>query len=188
MAVRVLLLLTTLAVLYSCGQASSPVEEQEEPASADQAQFPGPRPEKPTLEIATLYVAGANGGPYKVSWTIWTPKGRVHHEFRGTGVIKEEPTAYHINLDGFQSDRDEGFFLGHDDIDMEATKTKPWEGELVIVLKVNDTLVDCGTTRNTHPRGSFAGVKFVDGVDLEFDADSRKDYKEEVVCADRLES
>ena len=182
MAVRVLLLLTTLAVLYSCGQASSPVEEQEEPASADQAQFPGPRPEKPTLETATLYVAGANGGPYKVSWTVWTPKGRVHHEFRGTGVIKEEPTAYHINLDGFQSDRDEGFFLGHDDIVMEATKTKPWEGELVIVLKVNDTLVQCDTMRETSPR-DYPG-----DVSIAFDADSRKDYKKQAVCTNRLES
>ena len=161
------------------GGESAKKEERRE--GADQAQFPDP-PEKPTLETATLYVAGSAGGPYKVSWTVWTPKGSVHREFRGTGVIKDEPTAYHIALDGFRSDRNKGFFLGHSDIDMEATKTEPWKGELVIVLKANDTLVQCHTIQTTSPSD------YPSRAEIEFDADSRKDYEKQAVCGRRLDS
>jgi hypothetical protein len=101
------------------------------------------------------------------------------HEFRETGVIKDEPTAYPIDLEGFRSDRKKEFFVANEDIDMEATKTEAWKGVLVIVLKVNGTLVECATMHETHPRAG--------GVSMEFDADSRKDYNEKAVCADRLE-
>lgn len=55
-------------------------------------------------------------------------------------------------------------------------------GALVIVLKVNDTLVACQTMRETYPRDN------PNGVSIGFDADSRKDYKKKAACADRLES
>jgi hypothetical protein len=179
MAVRVLLLVAAFAVLYGCGQASSPVEKKE---TQDQAQPAEPKP-KPTLENATLYVAGSNGGPYKVSWTVWTPKLKVLHKFRGTGVIKDEPTAYPINIEGFVSNRNDVFFLAYDDIDIEVTKTEPWKGELVMVLKVNDTLVECKTMEKTYPRHAYSWEGSIG-----FDADSRKDYKEQAGCANRLES
>jgi hypothetical protein len=65
---------------------------------------------------------------------------------------------------------------------MEATKTEPWKGELVIVLKVNDTLVECDTMRENSAR------QYPGDASFEFDADSRKDYKEEGGCANRLDS
>ncbi len=147
----------------------------------DEARAPEPIPEKPTLEAATLYVAGSNGGSYKVGWTVWTPNGEVLHEGRETGVIKEEPTAYPIDLEGFRSDRNE-FFLGTDDINIEAVKTEPWEGALVLVLEANDTpLVECDTIEETYPGKS-------DPAYIDFDADNREDYKEEYYkCASELE-
>ena len=181
MAVRVLLVVAAaFVVLYGCGQANSPVEKQEK---QDQAQPVGPKPPKPTLETATLYVAGSNGGPYKVSWTVWTPKLNELHKFRGTGVIKDEPTAYPINLEGFVSNRNDVFFLAYDEIDMEVTKTEPWKGKLVMVLKVNDTLVECKTIKKTYPRDTYHWEGSIG-----FDADSRKDYKEQAGCANRLDS
>jgi hypothetical protein len=185
MVVRVLVVLTAVAVLYSCGQASAPAEKQEKqekPEGAEPAEFPGPSPEKPTLESATLYVVGSDGGPYKVSWTVWTPKGSVHRKFRGTGVIKAEPTAYQIALDGFRSDRNKGFFLGHDDIVMAEEETEPWKGQLVIVLKVNDTLVQCHTIETTSPSD------YPSRASIKFDADSRKDYKKQANCGRRLDA
>jgi hypothetical protein len=176
MAIRVLLVAAALVVLYGCGQASSPVEKQ------DQAQPVEPKP-KPTLENATLYVAGSNGGPYKVSWTVWTPKLKELHKFRGTGVIKDEPTAYPINLQGFVSNRNDVFFPAYDDIDMEVTKTEPWKGKLVMVLKVNDTLVECKTMEKTYPRHTYSWEGSIG-----FDPDVRKDYEEQAGCSNRLES
>jgi hypothetical protein len=90
--------------------------------------------------------------------------------------------AYRIDLEGFQSDRNEGFFLGHDDIEMEATKTEPWKGELIIVLEANDTLVQCDAMRETSPR-DYPG-----DASIAFDADTRKDYEEQAGCAKSLES
>jgi hypothetical protein len=181
MAVRVLLVLTAFALLYSCGQASSPAEKQEEREGADQALPPDPNP-KPTLETAALYVAGSNGGPYKVSWSVRAPNEKALREFRGTGVIKDEPTAYPINLKGFTSDRSDASLVG-DDIQIEVAKTEPWEGELVFVLEVNHTLVECKTIDKTYPRRAYIWES-----SIYFDADSREDYKEMAVCQNRLES
>jgi hypothetical protein len=172
----VLLALVGLIALYTLMGCAAPDQAQPDQRQPDQAQ---PLGEKPTLETATLYVAGSNGGAYKVSWFVWTPKGDVLHKGRKTAVIKEEPTAYSIDLEGFSSDRNKGFFLGNEEIDVEANKTEPWKGVLVIVLIANDTLVECETMRETHPRAG--------GIDFEFDADSRKDYKEKAACADVLE-
>jgi hypothetical protein len=197
MTVRVLLV-AALVALYGCGQASSPVEKQEEAKDADQAQL-DPIPENPTLESATFYITGSNGGPYKVSWTVWTAKYRVQkhgreagakkvvkdqvlREGRATGIIKDEPTAYPINLEGFKSDLNDVFFLGYEDLEMRATKLEPWEGRLVLVLEVNDVLVACDTMRETASRGGYHEVA------IEFDADLRKDYKEQRGCANSLGS
>jgi hypothetical protein len=180
--VRVLVVvLAAFAVLYSCGQASVPAEKQEKPEGADPAQFRDPS-EKPTLETATLYVAGSDGGPYKVSWTVWTPKGSVHREFRGTGVIKADPASYNIALDGFESDRNKGFFLGHPDVEMEAEKTEPWKVDLVVVLKANGILVQCHRIQTTSPND------YPSRAEIDFDADSRKDYKKQAICGRRLDA
>jgi hypothetical protein len=135
----------------------------------DEARAPDPRPEKPTLETATLYVSGSNGGSYKVSATVWTPKGEVLWEGRATGAIEEEPTAYPIDLEGFKNNRQE-FFLSPADINIEAGKTQPWEGDLAIVLKVNGTLVECDTIEETYPGKS-------DPAYIDFDADNRENYE-----------
>jgi hypothetical protein len=74
------------------------------------------------------------------------------------------------------------FFLGYEGLDIEAAKTEPWKSELVIVLEVNDVLVECETLRETYPRGNYHRVS------IEFDADSRKDYKKQAACVNRLES
>jgi hypothetical protein len=186
MAVRLLLVLITFVVLYGCGAASSPAEKQEKKEKQDQAQPADPKP-KPTLETATLYVAGSNGGTYEVYWKVFSLNDRGRdaelHRFRGTGVIKDEPTAYPINLEGFTSDRNDVFFLGQKDIDMEVTKTEPWKSKLVIVLKVNDTLVECKTMDRTYPQNAYSWEG-----SIAFDADSRKDYKEQAGCANRLEA
>jgi len=53
MSVRVLLVLSVLAVLYGCGQASSPAERQEQPAGT----------EKATAEATTPSGSGTTVGP-----------------------------------------------------------------------------------------------------------------------------
>ena len=176
-----LALFCLIALCTFIGCTAPPDDPQRDQRQADQAQPVDPKA-VPTLETATLYVAGSNGGPYKVSWTVWTPKGSVQHEFRGTGIIKDEPTAYPIDLEGFRTDSNKGFFLGYDDIDMEATKTERWKGELVLLLKVNDTLVECDTMRENSAR------QYPGDASFGFDPDSRKDYKEEGGCANRLDS
>ena len=145
------------------------------PDSSDKAQPPEPKPKKPTLESATLYVSGANGEPYKVSWTVDTPKGDTLHEHQATGVIKDEPTAYPIDLEGFRRDHNENAFMSGD-LYMEATKTEPWQGDLNIVLEVNDTLVECETMSETHPEGGS------EVASLGFDADSGEAYSEDFMC------
>jgi len=72
--------------------------------------------------------------------------------------------------------------LGQEDIDMEAEKTEPWKGELVIVLKANDTLVQCHTIQTTSPSD------YPSRAEIEFDVDSRKDYEKQAVCESRLDS
>ncbi len=52
MAVRVLLVLTTFAVLYGCGQASSPVEKQEKQGGVEQAK-PEPVASKECSDFAS---------------------------------------------------------------------------------------------------------------------------------------
>jgi hypothetical protein len=47
MAVRVLLVLAALALLYGCGQTSSPVEKQDKQQGVEQAE-PAPEPTTPT--------------------------------------------------------------------------------------------------------------------------------------------
>jgi hypothetical protein len=74
------------------------------------------------------------------------------------------------------------FFLGYEDLEMRATKLEPWEGRLVLVLEVNDVLVACNTMRETASRGGYHEVA------IEFDADLRKDYKEQRGCANSLGS
>jgi hypothetical protein len=64
---------------------------------------------------------------------------------------------------------------------MEATKTEPWKGELVLVLKVNDTLVECDTRSTNSPR------HYPGDASIEFDPDSWKDYKKEAHCKNRLD-
>jgi hypothetical protein len=154
------------------------------PDPPDKALPPKPKPKTPTLQTATLYVAGANGGPYKVSWWVRTPNGVMKEEptDQATGVIKEEPAAYPIDLEGFTSDQHGcgGFICG--DIDMEATKTEPWQGDLVVGLKVNGTLVECDTTSDTYPRHD------PDGASIDFDPDNQEEYIEDAQCERDLET
>jgi len=108
----------------------------------DEANAPEPKPSKPELEEAEVLVTGDDGGAYRVSYVIWTPDGEALWRERATGVIESEPHTYPINLDGFKSNGND-FFLSTDDIEIEAGKTERWDGDLMVVLKVNDEVVEC---------------------------------------------
>jgi hypothetical protein len=76
MAVRVLLVLSALAVLYGCGQASSPAERQEQAAGA----------EKAAAEAATSSAGGTAVGPVFAKVDL-EPVG--DSTTRGTAVFKK---------------------------------------------------------------------------------------------------
>lgn len=116
------------------------------------------------MEEAEVLVTGDDGGTYRVSYVIWTPDGEALRRERATGVIESEPHTYPINLDGFKSNGND-FFLSTDDIEIEAGKTERWEGDLMVVLRANDEVVECV---NNHI--------------MWFDADNRQHFDGDFGC------
>jgi hypothetical protein len=64
MAIRVLWVLVAFAVVYGCGQASSPVEQQEKQGGVEEAKpkEPTPEPTEPTQQVVgNMPIAGIVG-------------------------------------------------------------------------------------------------------------------------------
>ena len=141
----------------------------------DTADAPEPEPGKPELKTATAYITGDDGGPFGVSYTVWTPDGDVGKRMRENGVIESDPTAYSVDLSGFESDGNE-FFLGTEDISVEARKTKSWEGDLTILLEVNNKIVACDTMSEVASTESYLRAS------ISFDADEPEHYEGDFVC------
>ena len=132
-------------------------------------------PERLELEEATVWVTGDDGGAYEVIWRVHTPDGDYFKEGGGTGVIEASPTAYPVDLDGFRSDGN-SFALGVEDLDVEASKPEPWEGDLTILLEVNGTIVACATTSDVKTTKHWHKASFW------FDADDPEHYEGDLVC------
>ncbi len=137
---------------------------------------PEPKSEKPNLEKATVQITGDDGGTFdlSISHFVQKPGGGIKKKMKEltyTGEIEPDPNTYPVDLSKFESNGDNDFLGG--DIDIEAKKTKPWEGDLIVLLEVNDTIVECESISETEPDydASFS-----------FDADEPMDYEGDFFC------
>jgi hypothetical protein len=104
---------------------------------------------------------------------VWPPGRFIGEKEKVTGVIKPDPIPYHLNLNtidaSYSADGDAT------DIDIEARKTQPWEGNPAIVLEVNNEIVECAGTGDTKP-GGFSNPE------ISFDGADQEDYKRDLRC------
>jgi hypothetical protein len=91
-AARVLLVLAALAVLYGCGQASSPVERQEKKVDVEQAEAEPPSEPGPSKDCADFY-GPQDAGIYFDDEATASEKKVLDSD--GDGVACEEPSAPH---------------------------------------------------------------------------------------------
>jgi hypothetical protein len=149
----VLVVAVLLTALYGCGQTSSPAEKREQKAGVEQTQQPettiGPPRDK--ADAAEVYVTGASGGDYWISW--YDDTGDVKEVRRRPGTIVRDPEPYRIDISKAPTDGDDVLFV-------VAGKRTAWEGGLALVLKVGAKFRDCFSNDATDPANSEVQVLF----------------------------
>jgi hypothetical protein len=147
----VLVVAVLLTALYGCGQTSSPAEKREQKAGVEQTQQPettiGPPRDK--ADAAEVYVTGASGGDYWISW--YDDTGDVKEVRRRPGTIVRDPEPYRIDISKAPTDGDDVLFV-------VAGKRTAWEGDLALVLKVGAKFRDCFSNDATDPANSEVQV------------------------------
>jgi hypothetical protein len=139
----VVVLAVLLAALYGCG---SPLGGQEaktvEPPPVDES------------NVAEIYVLGASGGEYWISWHDDT--GDVAEVHRKHGTVVEDPKPYRVDISEAPTD-------GSDTLFVDAGKRTMWEGDLSLVLKVGGKFRDCYSISETDPAIAETYVRWTVG-------------------------
>ena len=133
---------------------------------------PDPKPEKPKVQTATVHVTGDDGGAFEVSISRLATHSEVLEgvgEMKYTGNIESKPRTYPVDFSKFESDRDRSF-------EIKARKTRRWEGDLSVILEVNETPVECVTIRGTVP------PEYSYDYEIDFDPDEPEDYEGDFGC------
>lgn len=139
----------------------------------DSADELAPKPPKPELKDARVYVTGDDGGAFRISYAIWDPEalGEATRQKKVSGVIGSEPQYLPLEVSGFRSDRNNQPIGDDEDIQVRVRKAGHWQGEVVGILEVNEKVVDC--TR--HNQGLSNGI-------MSFDADDPQEYERDNIC------
>jgi hypothetical protein len=130
----------------ACGEARAEGGGRANPATRNDY-----RPPRDKADAAEVYVTGASGGDYWISW--YDDTGDVKEVRRRPGTIVRDPEPYRIDISKAPTDGDDVLFV-------VAGKRTAWEGDLALVLKVGAKFRDCFSNDATDPANSEVQVLF----------------------------